>query len=57
MKIPYVDLTYKNKSKKDLIKVFKKVLDQGQFVGGDEIDLFEKKNRQIMWHKLCCCFK
>ncbi len=43
MKIPYVDLTYKNKSKKDLIKVFKKVLDQGQFVGGDEIDLFEKK--------------
>lgn len=43
MKIPYVDLSYKNKSKKELIKVFKKVLDKGQFVGGDEIDLFEKK--------------
>ena len=44
MKIPYVDLSYKNKSKKELIKVFKKVLDKGQFVGGDEVDLFEKKN-------------
>jgi dTDP-4-amino-4,6-dideoxygalactose transaminase len=43
MKIPYVNLSYKNKSKKELIKVFKKVLDKGQFVGGDEIDLFEKK--------------
>ena len=43
MKIPYVDLSYKNKSKKELIKVFKKVLDKGQFVGGDEVDLFEKK--------------
>ena len=43
MRIPYVDLSYKNKSKKELIKVFKKVLDKGQFVGGDEIDLFEKK--------------
>jgi dTDP-4-amino-4,6-dideoxygalactose transaminase len=43
MKISYVDLSYKNKSKKDLIKVFKKVLDKGQFVGGNEIDLFEKK--------------
>jgi dTDP-4-amino-4,6-dideoxygalactose transaminase len=43
MRIPYVDLSYKNKSKKDLIKVFKKVLDKGQFVGGDQVDLFEKK--------------
>ena len=43
MKIPYVDLSYKNKSKKELISVFKKVLNKGQFVGGDEIDLFEKK--------------
>ena len=43
MKIPYVDLSYNNKSKKDLISVFEKVLDKGQFVGGQEIDLFEKK--------------
>lgn len=42
MKIPYVDLSYKKKSKKDLISIFKKVLNRGQFVGGDEIDLFEK---------------
>lgn len=42
MKIPYVDLSYKKKSKKDLISIFKKVLNRGQFVGGDEIDIFEK---------------
>ena len=42
MKIPYVDLSYKNKSKKELISIFKKVLNKGQFVGGDEINLFEK---------------
>ena len=40
MKIPYVDLSYNNKSKKDLISIFEKVLDRGQFVGGKEIELF-----------------
>ena len=44
MKIPYVNLSYKYKSKKELISIFEKVLDKGQFVGGEEIDLFEKKN-------------
>ena len=43
MKIPYVDLSYKHKSKKELISIFEKVLDKGQFVGGEEINLFEKK--------------
>ena len=41
-KIPYVNLGYKKKSKKGLIKIFEKVLEQGQFVGGEEILKFEK---------------
>ena len=41
-KIPYVNLGYKKKSKKGLIKIFEKVLEQGQFVGGKEILKFEK---------------
>ena len=41
-KIPYVNLSYKNKSKTGLLKIFKKVLDKGQFVGGQEILEFEK---------------
>ena len=43
MKIPYVSLSYKNKSKNKLVKIFKKILDKGQFVGGEEILLFEKR--------------
>jgi dTDP-4-amino-4,6-dideoxygalactose transaminase len=43
MKIPYVDLSYKKKSKKNLTNIFEKVLNKGQFVGGEEILLFEKK--------------
>ncbi len=41
-KIPYVNLGYKKKSKARLIKIFEKVLNQGQFVGGQEILKFEK---------------
>lgn len=41
-KIPYVDLGYKKKSKVGLVKIFKKVLNQGQFVGGQEILKFEQ---------------
>ena len=41
-KIPYVDLGYKKKSKAGLVKIFKKVLNQGQFVGGQEILKFEQ---------------
>ena len=43
-KIPYVNLGYKKKSKTGLVKVFKKVLDQGQYVGGQEILKFESTN-------------
>ena len=42
MKIPYVDLAYKNRSKKELVGIFKKVLDIGEYVGGREIIKFEK---------------
>tara|TARA_B100000989_G_scaffold295982_1_gene278229 strand:- start:108 stop:1217 length:1110 start_codon:yes stop_codon:yes gene_type:complete len=41
-KIPYVYLGYKKKSKYRLVNLFKKILDQGQFVGGNEILKFEK---------------
>ena len=47
MKIPYVDLTYKNKSKKELISVFRDILDKGEFVGGKEIIKFEKNISQL----------
>ena len=43
MKIPYVDLSYKKKKeRKNLINIFEKILKKGQFVGGDEVDIFEK---------------
>ena len=43
MKIPYVDLSYRYKSKNEVINTLKKILDKGQFVGGGEILKFEKK--------------
>lgn len=43
MKIPYVDLSYKNSSIKPLTSIFKKILKKGQFVGGEQVNLFEKK--------------
>ena len=43
IKIPYVDLSFKKKSKTPLVKIFKKVLDEGVYVGGSEIKNFEKK--------------
>ncbi len=47
MKIPYVDLSYKKKDRKNLINIFEKILKKGQFVGGDEVDIFEKKISQL----------
>lgn len=41
MKIPYVNLSYKNKSKKELVSIFKNILDKGEYVGGREIIKFE----------------
>ena len=43
MKIPYVDLTYKGKTKKKLISIFSNILDSGKYVGGNEIIKFEKQ--------------
>ena len=38
MKIPYVDLSYQNKKfKKSLVSIFEKVINSGEFVGGNEI--------------------
>ncbi len=45
MKIPYVDLSIKNK--KNYISIFKKILKRGEFVGGSEILKFEKKISNI----------
>ncbi len=41
IKVPYVDLSFQNKSKKNILNVFSKLLDTGEFVGGDEIKKFE----------------
>ena len=41
IKVPYVNLSFKNKSKKNILNVFSKLLDTGEFVGGDEIKKFE----------------
>ena len=45
MKIPYVDLSIKNKQ--NFISIFKKILARGEFVGGIEIEKFEKKISSI----------
>lgn len=42
IKIPYVNLDYKKRSKKKLIEIFKNILNSGEFVGGKEIYKFEK---------------
>ena len=44
IKVPYVDLSFKNKSKKSILNVFSKLLDTGEFVGGDEIKNFARLN-------------
>jgi dTDP-4-amino-4,6-dideoxygalactose transaminase len=52
-KIPYVSLDYKKKSKFKLVKIFKNILDQGQFVGGQEILNFEKNISKLCKTKYC----
>ena len=43
MKIPYVNLSYQNKQiSKELTIIFKKILNTGEYVGGKEIQKFEK---------------
>ena len=54
MRIPYVDLSrqYK-KERKKIIKVIDKVLLKGNYVGGDHVDLFEKKIAKFCNTKYC----
>jgi dTDP-4-amino-4,6-dideoxygalactose transaminase len=57
MKIPYVNLIkqYANE-KKDLIKIFDKVLKSGSYVGGEFIKKFEKNVAKFCGAKYCCSF-
>lgn len=54
MKIPYVDLSrqYKQERKK-IIKVIDEVLLKGNYVGGDQVDLFEKRIAKFCNTKYC----
>lgn len=54
MKIPYVDLTrqYKEERKK-IIKVIDEVLSKGDYVGGDQVDFFEKRISKFCNTKYC----
>jgi len=54
MKIPYVDLSrqYKQERKK-IIKAIDEVLLQGNYVGGDQVDLFEKRIAKFCNTKYC----
>jgi dTDP-4-amino-4,6-dideoxygalactose transaminase len=54
MKIPYVDLSrqYKEERKK-IIKVIDEVLLKGNYVGGDQVDLFEKRIAKFCNTKYC----
>jgi dTDP-4-amino-4,6-dideoxygalactose transaminase len=48
MKIPYVNLSRQNyKYRKNLISIFSKILDSGEYVGGKEVINFEKKISQF----------
>lgn len=47
-KIPYVNLSKQwQKEKRDLLKIFDKVLSKGNWVGGSEIEKFEEKIKKI----------
>ena len=44
MRIDYINLAQQsNLEKKELVKIFKKVISSGIFVGGNFVDKFEKK--------------
>jgi len=54
MKIPYVNIQKQYKSeKKQLLKVIDKILYSGSWVGGSEIEKFEKKISKICKTKYC----
>ncbi len=48
MKIPYVNLAHQNKKfKKNLLSIFENVINRGEFVGGKEIQKFEKNLAEL----------
>jgi len=54
MKIPYVNLPAQYlKEKKDLLSVIDRVLKSGQYVGGDQVEIFEKKISNLLKVKYC----
>ena len=54
MKIPYVDLSEQYRlERKKLLKKIDKTLSTGQFVGGNEIDIFENKIKKLCKVKYC----
>ena len=56
--IPYVNLIKQAESqRKDIFLLLNKIIKKGQFVGGVEIDKFEKKYMQTIKSKALCSFK
>ncbi len=54
MKIPYINLKKQiNLEKNKILKVIKRVISSGQWVGGSEVDLFEKNISKICNTKYC----
>lgn len=48
LKIPYVNLSKQwKREKRDLLKIFDKVLSKGNWVGGSEIEKFEEKIKKV----------
>lgn len=57
MKIPYVNLLSQYKEeKKDLLRIFDKVLKSGNFVGGDFVEKFENSIAKYCGSKYCVSF-
>ena len=54
MKVPYVNLNKQSKEeKKELVKIFKKVLSSGEYVGGEYIKKFENNISKFCNVKYC----
>ena len=54
MKIPYVNLAYQfKKEKKNLLTIFEKTLEKGDWIGGEEVKKFEKKITKLCNTKYC----
>ena len=58
MKIPYVDLKKQYRSeKKNILKIIDRTLLSGNWVGGKEVESFEKKISEICNTKYCVSTK